>query len=121
MYSVAAPVWNRIAQEQQLQTPMARSLFPLSEPKLTEALEARELAMQQQGIEPAVAVAYNATAPLLWENQALQAHARANPDLQAALPDVGSPSEAALLATREYSLTAPQQRALMQLLAKPPT
>lgn len=121
MYSVAAPIWNRIAQEQELQTPLARSLFPLSQDRLNEALEARELAMQDKGIDSPVATAYLAMAPLLWEKAALAAYSRDHPGIADSLPNVVSPAEATLLATKEYSLTEPQQRTLSALLTIPPT
>lgn len=121
MYGIAAPIWNKVATEQPLQTPMARALFPLDQPALNEALEARELALQKQGLEPKVATAYLSVAPLLWEKDALAAFSRTHPGLSDALPNLVSPAEAADLATREYSLTASQQRTLTGLLMSPPT
>ena len=121
MYGVAARVWNQVAKEQPLQTGMARSLFPLSQDKLNEALEARELALQQKGVEPRVASAYLTVAPLLWEKAALAAYSRDHPGIEGALPEVVSPAEATLLATKEFSLTESQQRTLQQQLMTPPT
>lgn len=121
MYGVAARIWNQVAKETPLQTPMGRSLFPLAQDKLNEALEARELAMQQQGVEPKVAAAYLTVAPLLWEKAALATYSRAHPGANDVLPEVVSPAEATLLATKEFSLTASQQQTLQTLLTKPPT
>lgn len=121
MYGVAAPIWNRVAREQPLQTPMGRSLFPLDQEKLNEALEARELALQQQGYSPKVATAYLTVAPLLWEKAALATYSRDHPGMSEALPEVVSPAEATLLATQEFSLTASDQQILTGLLMKQPT
>lgn len=121
MYGVAARVWNEVAKQEPLQTPMARSLFPLPQDQLNEALEARELALRGQGVDPKVASAYLSVAPLLWEQAALANYSRANPKAAQALPNVVSPAEATLLATKEFSLTASQQQSLNALLMKPPT
>jgi hypothetical protein len=100
---------------------MARSLFPLDQEKLNEALEARELALQSQGFDPKVASAYLTVAPLLWEKDALATYSRDHPGLSDSLPEVVSPAEATSLATQEYSLTASQQQTLNGLLTRPPT
>lgn len=121
MYSVAAPIWNRVAKEQPLQTPMARALFPLDQEGLNQALEAREMALTSQGFDPKVASAYLTVAPLLWEKAALATFSRDHPGLSDALPEVVSPAEATSLATQEYSLTGSQQKILTGLLMKPPT
>lgn len=121
MYGVTARIWNGVAKEQPLQTPMARALFPLDQAALNEALEAREMALKNQGIEEKVATAYLSVAPLLWEREALASYSRTHPGLQDSLPNLVSPAEATSLATQEYSLTASQQQTLTGLLTRPPT
>lgn len=121
MYGISAAVWNRVAREQPLQTDMAKSLFPMDQVDLNEALQGREVDLQARGVEPKVASAYLTVAPLLWENKALSGFSRDHPGLSDSLPNVVSPGEAAMLATKEYSLNVSQQQSLQQLLMTPPT
>src|SRR5579872_3948563 len=121
MYSVAAPIWNQVARTQALASPLGKALFPLDQPHLTDELNRREAELAAQGIEPRVASAYLAVAPLLAENQALSRYVAANPQHLGTFPNVVNPSEAVALATQEYSLTPSQQATLQTLLTKPPT
>ena len=121
MYGIAASVWNRVAKEQPLQTNMGKALFPLDQESLNLALQSREGQLQEQGIDPVVASAFLTVAPLLWENKALSGFSRDHPGLSDSLPNVVSPGEATLLATKEYSLNVSQQQSLQQLLMTPPT
>ncbi len=87
---------------------------------LTRALQAEEETLEAEGTDPVVAVAYLTMAPLLWEEKAIAAHVRHNPELMGALPNVVDVGEAVIIATKDYRLNAPQREQLAALLQTPP-
>jgi hypothetical protein len=119
MYQIAAPILNRIAQQGELQTALAKRLFALNQEKLGEALEAQETKLQKEGTPRKVAVALLTVGPFLWENQAVAKFVLANPSYLDVLPDLADEQEAVIMATKEYSLNTPQQKLLTELLQNP--
>ena len=117
---MSAAIWNRVAEEQQLQTRMAAALFPLSDIELEEELERRSNNLASQGYSSAVIVSYFILAPLLWENAALQAFVHDHPGFRGALPDVLSIDEAVMIAERDRVLEVAEKDQLRKLLAQLP-
>ena len=117
MFSVVTRIWNQIAKEQELQTPMAKRLFPLDVEEMEIALAKEESRLAKQNNSGfLVAGAYLTVAPLLWENQAIAAYKRDHPGLEAALPELVDVGEAVLVASKDFPLSEPQQKQLGKLL-----
>lgn len=121
MFQIAATVWNQLAREQPLQTPMVREFAKLDQTKLGEALDCQYEGMTAAGIDHGVALAFQVVGPLLWENAAIQAFVVLHPNYRAVFPEVLNASEAVALATMEYRLDIDQQKALGELLKASPT
>ena len=121
MYQVAAPIWNQVAKAAPLKTQLGRSLFHLNQDQLNRSLAQREKSLSKQGVPLKVATAFLTVAPLLWEHPAIAKFKEQNPQLESNLPDLADSGEATVLATKEFGLTASQQKQLQTLLQKPPT
>ena len=119
MLSVAATVWNQVAQ-QGLRTPWARRMFRMDQEALTEAHEAQAEALEAQGVDPQVALAYLDVAPLVLEKEAISRLREARPMLASTLPEANSADEAAALAIRDRALSGQQANALRTLLNSAP-
>ena len=122
MYQVAPRIWNRIAETQELLTPMARRLFPVDPEEMSEVLQKEEDGLVARKVPPVVAAAYLVVAPLLWEEKAIQAFVaeQDDPALLRALPDVVGVEEAVTLASRDYPLTGQDQNRLRTMLQVEP-
>ena len=119
MLSVAASVWNQVAQ-QGLRTPWARRMFNLNQEELTQAHEAQADALEAKGVDPQVALAYLDVAPLVMEKEAISRMRAERPMLASTLPETNSTDEAAALAIRDRALNAQQGSALLNLLNSAP-
>jgi hypothetical protein len=118
MLQVAAPILNEIARTQTLETDWARKLFAMSQQELNEQDQAQYKSLVQAGIDRAVAIAYQAIAPLLAENEAISRYIEetGSLELRSCLPEVTTTEEALILATEEYLLDPTQQAQLRGLL-----
>ena len=119
MHSIAAPILNKIAATQTLQTAFAKRVFPLDVEAKEAALEAEEAKLHKAGVPLAMGAVLLTVGPLLWENRALMKFVAQNPKFQETIPDVATSQEAVMLATREFRLTTFQQQQLAKLLAHP--
>lgn len=120
MYSVASPIWNEIAETQQLRTSWAQQVFPLPDEQQAQMLHQEEdrLAKETDSI---VAAAYLKVMPLLWENEAISRFKEGHPELEAALPEILTVPEAVIIASRDLPLDKSQQAKLTEMLQKEPT
>lgn len=119
MYQTTTAVWNKIAETQPLRTKFAKRLFHLNTDQMETALAKEEDKLVAKGLEPATAAAYLVVAPLLWENEAIAAFVRENPGTMGALPNLVDVSEAVMVASADYPMTASQQEKLAELLRLP--
>ena len=113
--SVAAPIWNEIAKTQELKTAWARMAFSLDPAKMAE-LEDQEFGKLKAKHGAAIASAFLDLKPLLLERKAISAHLRKHPELNQALPEVNSISEAVALASMDRPLSRTEQKQLTALL-----
>lgn len=113
--SVAAPIWNEIAETQKLKTEWAKKAFRLDAMELAE-LESREYRELKAANGEELASAVVRMKPFLLENEAISRYTQAHPNLRAALPEVVSISEAVMLASLDSPLSRPQQTKLHELL-----
>ena len=113
--SVAAAVWNQIAETQQLKTAWARKVFALGPEEMLRAEDAEYEALKAT-VGHDVAASYQDVKPLLLENQAISRFTQAQPMYREALPEVSSIAEALVLASMERPLSQMQQRQLRRLL-----
>ena len=120
MHQVPMPVWNEIAKSQPLSQPWA-TLFRMTPENLPKGLEKMvDAPAEAMGADNKTVLAYRLVAPLLQENEAISAYIQESqsPNLRASLPELNSVSEAVMMASEEYRLTASQQQKLTQLLTK---
>ena len=117
--SIATPIWNEIAETQELKTEWARKAFSLDHEEQVQLVE-KEYAELLERTSHEVAKAILDMKPLLLENVAISRHIQRtdNYQLRTALPEVTTIDEAVMLATEEDNLTASQQRQLRNLLEK---
>lgn len=121
MYQVAPPVWNQIADEQRLATPLAKKLFPLTGAALDKALEAESRKLEAQGVtSPSVRAAYLRLFPLLYERRAISAFLVDHPSYHQALPLMEDVGEALIAANNDSILSEHDQKQLRELLSKTP-
>ena len=119
MHQVAIPVWNEIGETVPLKTDWAKQMFPLPEDQMLEALD-KETRRLQRTDKPMVVAAYLMVMPLLWESEAIAQYKAEHPELMGALPEVADAGEAVLLASKDFPLTASDQKRLEKLLRTPP-
>jgi len=116
LVSVAAPIWNEIAQTQELATEWARKAFRLGMQEAVEAYDQEHKELTDEGADPEVATAFLEVFPLLAERRAISRFLRTRPDLREALPPVTTVNEAVILASKESPLSPSQQKQLQRLL-----
>lgn len=121
MYQAAAEVWNQIAEEQPLQTAWAQQMFPLPAEQMARALEAEETRLAKTLGSALLGSIYLQMMPLLWERIAILGFLTDHPGLMGAILPIESPSEAVLMASRDYPLTPTQQQQLLKHLCERPT
>ena len=113
--SVAAAIWNRIAETEELKTDWGRKAFALSPDEMAK-LEDEEYARLKAKEGHDVAASYQDVKPLLLENEAISRFTQAEPMYREALPEVTSIAEALILASMERPLNPTQQNRLRRLL-----
>jgi hypothetical protein len=117
MHQVATPIWNEIAKTQVLRTPWAKTVFSMTEEEMAEHLEQWAAALETEHSNK-VALAYQLTAPLLMENEAISRFISrtGRSSLRAGLPEILTPAEGVDLGSREYRLNRAEAQALNLLL-----
>ena len=113
--SVAAPIWNQIAETQTLKTVWARKAFKLDGMAMAE-LEDKEYKTLKAKVGQGVAASYQDVMPLLTENVAISKFIQEQPNYRQALPEIVSIAEAVILASQERPLNPMQQKQLANLL-----
>ena len=113
--SVAAPIWNQIAETQTLKTVWARKAFKLDGMAMAE-LEDKEYKTLKAKVGQDVAASYQDVMPLLTENVAISKFIQEQPNYRQALPEIVSIAEAVILAPQERPLNPMQQKQLANLL-----
>ena len=119
MYSVAAPIWNEIAEQQDLATDWAKQMFSLPQEDLDLALEREEARLTPQ-VGAMLAAVYLKIMPLLRERRAIMDFLKDNPNYRHALPEILDVGEAIMVANKDSHLSAQEQRQLRQLLLVKP-
>lgn len=114
--SVAAAIWNDLAQTEKLRTAWAKKVFAMNEEELSAQEDEEYLSMKANGTEHDVASAFLDVRHLLLEHEAITRYCRKHPNLRHALPEVTSVNEAILLAQGDRFLTPPQTKQLRELL-----
>ena len=115
MFSVAAEIWNQIAESQPMATEKWSRLMKMDPDAMNSALDE---VMNETKAPNKVMLAFVTVAPLLLENEAISLWILANEAhyLRSALPEVLSISEAVNLGSMEYSLTETERARLADLL-----
>lgn len=118
MYQTPLRYWNEIAAGQALSPPWDKVFRATSLEQLQALLEPMEKALEAQGADNKVILAYRLVAPLLIENEAISGHILEDnvPSLRASLPELTTVGEAVILASEEYRLKPSQQKKLGELL-----
>src|SRR5690348_4847268 len=93
MLQVAAPIWNKIAKQGELQTKFAKRMFPLDQEQLTRAMELEGQKLGSQGFHPTVIRAFQELGPLVAERKAISRFVETNPHLREALPEIQNLNE----------------------------
>jgi len=114
--SVAARIWNEIAEQGNLATAWAKKAFSMSEEELSQEEDREYKALLKQGEDHEVASAFLDVRHLLAESKAIRAYVKKHPQLSAALPEVNSVNEAILLAMGDTELSLSQTKRLRELL-----
>lgn len=117
MYQTPTPIWNQIAESQELATPLWEELFAAKD--LPTALAPLEAKLEALGADARVTRAYLLAAPLLYENLAISRFVQetGRTDLRSSMPELTTVGEATILASTEFSLTSSQQKTLRRLLS----
>lgn len=120
MLQVAAPIWNDIAETQELATAWARKAFRMDPQEMADLQDREYAELKKQGVDPQIARALLTVKPLMLEARAISGFLTEmnRPDLRMALPDVPTPQDAMELAMLECRLTPAQGMALLRLLNK---
>ena len=113
--SVAAPIWNQIAEMQELKTAWAKKAFALDGEAMA-ALEDQEYKEAKSRFGQAVAASYLDLKPLLLENVAISKFTQEQPNYRQALPEIVSIAEAVIVASQDRPLNPMQQKQLASLL-----
>ena len=119
MFQAPAPIWNQIAETQDLRTEWAQKMFPLPQDLMDEEIQAEVDRITQETGSPIVAAAYLVVMPLLWESQAIAAfNAQYGP--MPSLPPVENVDDAMAIAVGDYPLDQQEKATLRALLLAPP-
>lgn len=114
--SVAAPIWNEIAETQKLATAWARKAFRMDPDQMAEFEDKEYADLVAKGVDPTVAISLLDVTPLLEERTAISRYLETHPDLRSALPELATVNEAVILASKERPLSPSQQTQLRSLL-----
>jgi hypothetical protein len=120
MYQVPAAVWNSIAETQRLETSWAKWIFPLPTDDQEAAVASEELRLTTKAGSAMLAMVYLTVAPLLWERRAIRKWKAENGE-NPGLPSIETVQEAVIVASKDRTLTADQQRTLSAMLSTPPS
>ena len=119
MYQIAAPIWNQIAEEQDVATPAAGVAFCLDYQELAIMADAWTKLEEEAGTTPGVARCVPIALPLLLEHRAISRFLSRYPDLRAAMPELLDAEEAASLMQAEFRLTDVETVMLVEVLSSP--
>jgi hypothetical protein len=114
--SVAAKIWNEIAEQANLKTSWAKKAFRMNEDELIELEDKEYEALENRDVEPEVIRAFLDVRHLLTERVAIAAYVKKHPELRGALPEVNSVNEAILLVTGDWPLSPSETSQLKELL-----
>lgn len=103
LVNVADFIWNDIARTQQLRTPWARRAFVLDNQQMADLEDADYLALKDK-VGAAVASGYINVRPLFFESAAIARYVMLHPGFAAALPEIASPEDGAMVASLESLL-----------------
>ena len=118
MFQVAAPVWNQIAETQQMRFPAMKALFSMDQDGITEAMNSQASALSKSGVSDSVINAYQKMGPLLAETLAISRYINQmdSSSLRSALPEILSASEAVAIARQEVPLSNSEEQQLLTML-----
>lgn len=116
MYQCPTPIWNEIAQTQEMASPQWAKLFKAT--NLPEALAPLEAKLEALGADTRTIRAYLLVAPLLAENLAISRFIEqtGRTSLRNSLPEIETASEAIILASQEFNMNLSRQKQLRELL-----
>ena len=119
MHQCPTPIWNEIAQTQEIKSPLWASLFRATD--LPTALQPLTARLEALNADTRTIRAFLLVAPLLRENLAISRFIEetGRDSLRSSLPEIVTVDEAMILASEEFGLTTAQQRVLLQLLRRP--
>lgn len=122
MHQVPQEIWQEIhaLANEQIRTQWADRLFPESAETVTEELEQQGMRMRGRGVDNKVVLAFQMTAPLLQEREAISTYLAKTHrvDLRGALPELETVDDAVLLAEKELMLSPRQSTTLRNLLTE---
>ena len=114
--SVAAKIWNEIAEQGNLGTSWAQKAFRMNEDELIELEDREYQELEDKNVDPEVIRAFLDVRHLLTERAAIAAYVKKHPELRGALPEVNSVNEAILLVTGDWPLSQSETLQLRELL-----
>lgn len=115
LVNVADFIWNDIARTQQLRTPWARRAFVLDNQQMADLEDADYLALKDK-VGAAVASGYINVRPLFFESAAISCYVALHPGFAAALPELTSPEDAAMVASLDNWLIQDAEEAQLAVL-----
>jgi hypothetical protein len=118
MYQIAPEIWNEIAAAGKVRTPQLRNMMALPAEKMLPALNRQRELLEENGMPPAVAFAYQTMLPLLAEHRAISTFIEETEalTLRSALPEVLTAAEAVEIANLDYPLTSTERDRLLEAL-----
>lgn len=118
MFQVSAPVWNQIAETQQMRFPAMKTLFSMDQEGITEAMNSQASALSKSGVPDSVINAYQLMGPLLAESQAISRYINqmGSLSLRDAMPEILSAAEAVAIARQEVPLSNSEEEQLLTML-----
>ena len=119
MTSLPAPLWNQIAETQELETEAAKTAFRLNPEQLAQMSDHWDRLETAAGTPSKVISCLLTVLPLLLESAAIAGQVSQTPELRSALPEVNSPEEAATLMQMEWRLTPAEKTTLTAALSSP--
>ena len=117
MFTVAAPIWNRIAPY--AENPGWAMLFSMNANGQARAMERLATHYKKRGADPIVVLAYEAVAPFLAECWGIAKFLKANPNYRDSIPEICSVAEAVVYAKADYAMSATLVEQLKKLLVEP--
>lgn len=119
MLMVPAEILNEIQATGRMVNPELSRLFSMSSTDLATTHDQLASDMMEDGLDRSTALAYLDVMPLMVERRAISSYLSVSgrDDLRAALPNLETPDEAAIVGTRNRNLNPTQSENLRQLLA----